>query len=95
MFSVSTLFLAALAGSLHQATAAPTPSSDLASIGQTCGQFFSGPASNFPPQSSWLDFITLFNLNKNNMLSTGDSGQDVGEIFNAINSAAASIGVVR
>ncbi|KAF2656297.1 hypothetical protein K491DRAFT_597275 [Lophiostoma macrostomum CBS 122681] len=82
-----------MAGSLHQATAAPTPSSDLASIGQQCGQWYSGPASNFPAYSSWLDFTTLFNLNKNNMLSTGDTGEDVGRIWNAINSAAASIGV--
>jgi hypothetical protein len=93
MLSFSSLVVAFLAGSLQLTTAAPTPSSDLASIAQTCGQFFSGPASNFPDQSQWKDFVTLFNLNKNNMLSTGDVGEDVGRIFNAINSAAASIGV--
>lgn len=82
-----------LIASLQQVAAAPTPSSDFASLGQTCGQFFSGPASNFPPKSEWLDFDTIFNLNKNNMFATGDTGPDVGAIFNAVNSAAAAIGV--
>jgi len=93
MFSLLSLTLALLAGSFHQATAAPTPSSNLASVGQTCGKFFSGPASNFPAQDTWLDFVTLFNRNKQNMLNTGDVGEDVGRIFNAINDAAAAIGV--
>ncbi|KAF2876133.1 hypothetical protein BDV95DRAFT_535586 [Massariosphaeria phaeospora] len=90
MYSLPALVLAALAG---LTASAPTPSSNIAHIGQTCGQFFSGPASNFPPQSSWESFDTIFNANKNNMFSTGDTGEDIGRMYNAINSAAASIGV--
>lgn len=56
------------------------------------GPFFSGPASSFPGKETWKDFITLFNINKPEMLQTGDSGEDVGRIFNAINEAA-KIGV--
>ncbi|KAL9579362.1 MAG: hypothetical protein Q9212_005151 [Teloschistes hypoglaucus] len=55
-------------------------------------QSYSGPASNFPAQSTWKDFNTLFNINKPTMLQTGDSGEDVGRIFNAIVDAA-KIGV--
>jgi hypothetical protein len=93
MLSIPSVVLALLAGAINISTAAPNPSSNFASNAQSCGQLFSGPASSFPPQSSWKDFVTLFNLNKNNMLSTGDTGEDVGRIFNAINSAAAAIGV--
>ncbi|KAI4244629.1 MAG: hypothetical protein LQ352_006743, partial [Teloschistes flavicans] len=51
-------------------------------------QSYSGPASSFPPKSSWKDFTTLFNINKPTMLQTGDSGEDVGRIYNAIVDAA-------
>jgi hypothetical protein len=47
---------------------------------------------NFIFRETWKDFETLFNLNKNDMFATGDSGEDVGRIFNAINQAA-KIGV--
>ncbi|KAL8946979.1 MAG: hypothetical protein Q9222_006690 [Ikaeria aurantiellina] len=49
---------------------------------------YSGPASSFPSKDSWKDFITLFNINKPTMLQTGDSGEDVGRIYNAIVDAA-------
>ena len=55
-------------------------------------QSYSGPASSFPDQSTWLDYETLFNINKPTMLQTGDTGEDVGRIFNAILDAA-KIGV--
>ncbi|TAQ87228.1 hypothetical protein B7494_g4452 [Chlorociboria aeruginascens] len=54
---------------------------------------YSGPASSFPAMSTWADFDTIFNNNKTAMLATGDSGPDVGCIYNAVNSAAAAIGV--
>jgi hypothetical protein len=53
---------------------------------------YSGPASNFPGIETWKDFDTLFNINKPEMLQTGDSGEDVGRIYNAILQAA-KIGV--
>jgi hypothetical protein len=53
--------------------------------------FFSGPASSFPGKETWLDFDTLFNLNKTNIIQTGDSGSDVNAIFNAIEQASAII----
>jgi hypothetical protein len=53
---------------------------------------YSGPASNFPGMETWKDFETLFNLNKPQMLATGDSNEDVGRIWNAILEAA-KIGV--
>jgi hypothetical protein len=43
--------------------------------------------------SSWKDFETIFNINKPAMMATGNSGPDVGCIWNAVKSAAASIGV--
>jgi hypothetical protein len=56
------------------------------------GHFFSGPGSSFPGKDTWQDFMTLFHINMPEMLHTGDSNEDVGCIFNAIN-AAAKIGV--
>lgn len=53
--------------------------------------FYSGPASNFPGRETWLDFDTIFKLNQTNMLQTGDSGSDVGAIFNAIEQASALV----
>ncbi len=50
--------------------------------------WYSGPASSFPPMSTWKDFETIFNLNKPEMLQTGDSGEDVGRIWNAVLQAA-------
>ncbi|KAK4466568.1 hypothetical protein QBC42DRAFT_282348 [Cladorrhinum samala] len=55
--------------------------------------FFSGPSSSFPPQSQWKSFVDIFNINKPLMFATGDTGEDVGRIFNAVNAAAAAIGV--
>ncbi|RQM04910.1 hypothetical protein DH86_00002704 [Scytalidium sp. 3C] len=52
-----------------------------------------GPASSFPPMSTWKDFTTIFNLNKPEMLQTGDTGEDVGRIWNAVLDAAKNIGV--
>jgi len=42
--------------------------------------------------SAWSDFTTIFNNNKTEMLQTGDSNQDVGFIWNAVE-AAAKLGV--
>ena len=50
--------------------------------------YYSGPASSFPPMSTWSNFETIFNTNKAEMLQTGDSGQDVGFIWNAVLEAA-------
>ncbi|KAL8289805.1 hypothetical protein RB597_001438 [Gaeumannomyces tritici] len=46
--------------------------------------FYSGPSSDFPPMSEWKTFEELFNLNKPEMLRTGDTGEDVGCIWNAV-----------
>jgi hypothetical protein len=54
---------------------------------------YSGPVDNFPAITTWATFETIFNNNKTAMESTGDSGPDIGCIWNAVNSAAASIGV--
>ena len=56
--------------------------------------FYSGPASNFPGMNTWVsNWVDLFNTFKPDMLSMGDTGPDVGCIFNAIGQAARSIGV--
>jgi hypothetical protein len=44
----------------------------------------SGPASSFPGKEMWKDFVTLFNIDKAEILQTGDGGEDVGRIYNAI-----------
>lgn len=55
---------------------------------------YSGPASSFPGMNTWVsNWVDLFNIFKPEMLSTGDTGPDVGSIFNAIGQAASSIGV--
>ncbi|KAK9413778.1 putative Transglycosylase SLT domain-containing protein [Seiridium unicorne] len=45
---------------------------------------YSGPSSSFPPQSQWKSFEEIFNVNKQEMLATGDTGEDVGRIWNAV-----------
>lgn len=49
---------------------------------------YSGPASSFPPMSSWATFETIFNNNKTSMFATGDTSNDVGYIWNAVLEAA-------
>ncbi|KAK3332628.1 hypothetical protein B0T19DRAFT_439448 [Cercophora scortea] len=44
----------------------------------------SGPASQFPPMSQWKTYEQIFNINKPAMLSTGNTGEDVGRIWNAV-----------
>ncbi|KAH8678201.1 hypothetical protein BX600DRAFT_146915 [Xylariales sp. PMI_506] len=45
---------------------------------------YSGPASSFPPMSQWKSFEEIFNINKPEMFQTGDTGEDVGRIWNAV-----------
>lgn len=53
---------------------------------------YSGPSSSFPRMSTWKSFEEIFNLNKPEMFATGDTGEDVGRIWNAVVEAA-KIGV--
>ncbi|KAK0665414.1 hypothetical protein QBC41DRAFT_358862 [Cercophora samala] len=46
--------------------------------------WYSGPASNFPPMSQWKSFEEIFNLNKPEMFRTGNTGEDIGRIWNAV-----------
>lgn len=46
--------------------------------------FYSGPSSNFPPMSQWKSFEEIFNINKTAMFATGDTGEDIGRIWNAV-----------
>ena len=56
--------------------------------------WYSGPASNFPGMDTWVpNWVDLFNTNKPGMLGNGDTGPDVGCIFNAISQAAQTVGV--
>ena len=57
------------------------------------GPKYSGPPSNFPAMSTWKDFNTIFSINKPDMFRKGDTGEDVGRIWNAVNGAARDIGV--
>lgn len=54
--------------------------------------WYSGPSSSFPPMSQWKSFEEIFNANKSEMFATGDTGEDVGRIWNAVLEAA-KIGV--
>jgi hypothetical protein len=80
----------------HLKTGNPSLNKDTTSSGYSekmvSGPFHSGPASSFPGRETWKEFIPLFNTNKPEMFQTGDSGEDVGRIFNAITEAA-KIGV--
>jgi len=57
-----------------------------------------GGAAGFPNTGQWVNFIDMFNNNKvlmfesceNNGWGANDSGEEVGEIFNAIESVAAA-----
>lgn len=50
--------------------------------------WYSGPASSFPPMSTWKDFTAIFDANKAEMLQTGDSEEDTGHMWNAVLEAA-------
>jgi hypothetical protein len=45
---------------------------------------YSGPAKNFPPRDHWKSFDEIFNANKREMGLTGDTGEDIGRIYNAV-----------
>ncbi|KAI8964429.1 hypothetical protein F5Y11DRAFT_316295 [Daldinia sp. FL1419] len=53
---------------------------------------YSGPASNFPGRDQWKSFEEIFNANKPSMAAMGDSGEDIGRIWNAVKECA-KIGV--
>ncbi|KAK7192937.1 hypothetical protein DPSP01_005146 [Paraphaeosphaeria sporulosa] len=55
-------------------------------------QNYSGPWQNFPSIDNWIGFEDMFNRNKPSMFATGDTGEDVGRIWNAIKECA-KIGV--
>ncbi|KAK4186026.1 hypothetical protein QBC35DRAFT_413757 [Podospora australis] len=54
---------------------------------------YSGPASNFPPKSQWSNFEQIFNVNKPEMLQTGNTGEDVGRIWNAVKQVSKESGI--
>lgn len=43
--------------------------------------------------NQWKSFEEIFNINKAEMLQTGNTGEDVGRIWNAVLDAAKNIGV--
>lgn len=49
---------------------------------------YSGPAAKFPGMNQWKSLETIFNANKPEMLKTGDTGEDVGRIWNAVKECA-------
>ncbi|OIW27822.1 hypothetical protein CONLIGDRAFT_716232 [Coniochaeta ligniaria NRRL 30616] len=51
-------------------------------------QHYSGSASKFPAMNQWKSLETIFNLYKPEMLKTGDTGEDVGRIWNAVKECA-------
>lgn len=50
--------------------------------------WYQGPSSSFPPMSQWKSFEDIFNANKSEMAATGDTGEDIGRIWNAVIEAA-------
>jgi hypothetical protein len=49
---------------------------------------YSGSWQSFPSIDKWIQFDDMFNRNKQSMLSTGNTGEDVGRIYNAIKECA-------
>lgn len=49
---------------------------------------YSGPAAKFPPMNQWKSLEEIFNINKPEMLQTGNTGEDVGRIWNAVKECA-------
>jgi len=49
---------------------------------------YAGPASKFPGMNQWKSLETIFNLYKPEMLKTGNTGEDVGRIWNAVKECA-------
>ena len=49
---------------------------------------YSGPASSPPPMSSWKTFEEICNINKFEMLQTGDANEDARRIWNPVLEAA-------
>ena len=54
--------------------------------------WYHGSSSNFPGMDQWKSLEEVFNLNKPEMFATGDSGPDIGAIWNAVHECA-KIGV--
>lgn len=46
--------------------------------------WYSGPSSNFPGMNQWKSFEEIFNANKSEMFATGNAGEDIGRIWNAV-----------
>jgi len=97
-----------LASSLPLILAAPTASPNRDGVNhlfkaraETCPGFesspapihYTGPASNFPDISVWVDYETMFSANQNTMIAAGSSSDDVGRIDVAIQSASQTIGI--
>ncbi len=45
---------------------------------------YHGPSTSFPPMSQWKSFEEIFNANKPEMSKTGNTGEDIGRIWNAV-----------
>ncbi|KAJ4396494.1 hypothetical protein N0V93_000713 [Gnomoniopsis smithogilvyi] len=81
------------------AASVPSPSDNdfvVASMGScTPGykQSYSGPAYNFPRSSEWMSFVELFACNTPSMRATGDSEQDIENIYAAILQVASNTGI--
>jgi hypothetical protein len=46
--------------------------------------WYHGPSKNFPGMDQWKSFEEIFNANKSAMFATGDTGEDIGRIWNAV-----------
>ncbi|KAF2682258.1 hypothetical protein K458DRAFT_444332 [Lentithecium fluviatile CBS 122367] len=50
--------------------------------------YCSGPWQTFPPMERWIQFEDVFNRNKPSMFAKGNTGKDVGRIWNTIKECA-------
>ncbi|KAF3760818.1 hypothetical protein M406DRAFT_268516 [Cryphonectria parasitica EP155] len=55
--------------------------------------YYSGPYIDFPAQNTWVDYSTMFNDYASYMVEAGSTTDDVGNIYTAISSVSAALGV--
>ncbi|CAN8097717.1 unnamed protein product [Discula destructiva] len=84
-------FQAVLIALLATPTALAAPHAKLFTRGAP--QSYTGPASNYPAMSSWVDFDTILSNNKANMIAAGDTEDDVKNIGTAVQSVASGQGL--
>ena len=84
---LATFFFLGLVGQLVLATPVAEQLRSRGEVPSWNGPFHQGPAEALPGKETWNSFKDLFNKHKDEMYKMGDSDEDIGRMWNAIESA--------